>query len=135
MENVFKVYVYEEGEAPVFHGGPCRSIYSSEGRFIHEIEKGGRFRTKDPEEAHVYFMPFSVVAMVQYLYEPESFDITPIGTTLVDYVQTISHKHPFWNRSLGADHFMLSCHDWVRLRLSSTTFNIRFWTRGQFWYS
>ncbi|XP_047943856.1 probable glycosyltransferase At5g03795 [Salvia hispanica] len=112
MENVFKVYVYEEGEAPVFHGGPCRSIYSSEGRFIHEIEKGGRFRTKDPEEAHVYFMPFSVVAMVQYLYEPESFDITPIGTTLVDYVQTISHKHPFWNRSLGADHFMLSCHDW-----------------------
>ncbi|XP_057792906.1 probable glycosyltransferase At5g03795 isoform X2 [Salvia miltiorrhiza] len=112
MENVFKIYVYEEGEAPIFHDGPCRSIYSTEGRFIHEIEKGSRFRTKDPEEAHVYFMPFSVVAMVRYLYEPDSFDMNPIGNTLADYVHTIAHNHPFWNRSLGADHFMLSCHDW-----------------------
>lgn len=115
MERVFKIYVYEEGEAPIFHNGPCRSIYSTEGRFIHEIERETTpFRTKDPEEAHVYFMPFSVVVMVQYLYEPGAMDMDAIGNTLADYVHTISHKHPFWNTSLGADHFMLSCHDWVR---------------------
>lgn len=114
MEKVFKIYVYEEGEAPIFHNGPCRSIYSTEGRFIHQMERGNRYRTDDPYEAHVYFMPFSVVVMVQYLYEPGSVDMNAIGNTLADYVDTISHKHPFWNTSLGADHFMLSCHDWVR---------------------
>ncbi|KAL8474061.1 hypothetical protein ACS0TY_030077 [Phlomoides rotata] len=113
MEKAFKIYVYEEGEAPIFHNGPCRSIYSTEGRFIHEMERDeNRYRTKDPEEAHVFFMPFSVVVMVQYLYEPGALDMDAIGHTLADYVDIIAHKHPFWNRSLGADHFMLSCHDW-----------------------
>ncbi|GER54038.1 exostosin family protein [Striga asiatica] len=112
MERVFKIYVYEEGEAPVFHDGPCRSIYSTEGRFIHEIEKGEHYRTYDPNEAHVFFMPFSVVVMVRYIYESGSPDMTPVANTVADYVDTIAHRHPFWNRTLGADHFMLSCHDW-----------------------
>ncbi|PIN11512.1 Acetylglucosaminyltransferase EXT1/exostosin 1 [Handroanthus impetiginosus] len=112
MEKVFKIYVYEEGETPIFHNGPCKDIYSTEGRFIDEMERGNHYRTKDPEEAHVYFMPFSVAVMVQYLYIPGATDMDPIGYTLADYIHTIAHKHPFWNRSLGADHFMLSCHDW-----------------------
>ncbi|KAF7140828.1 hypothetical protein RHSIM_Rhsim06G0180400 [Rhododendron simsii] len=65
MEKLFKIYVYEEGELPMFHTGPCRSIYSSEGRSIMEMEKGKFYRTKDPDEALVYFLPFSVVMMVQ----------------------------------------------------------------------
>ncbi|XP_027171574.1 probable glycosyltransferase At5g03795 [Coffea eugenioides] len=112
MEKSFKVYVYEEGEPPMFHDGPCKSIYSTEGRFIHEMEKGNFYRTKNPDDALVYFLPFSVVAMVQYLYEPGGHDRQAIGHTLADYIGLISGKHPFWNRSLGADHFMLSCHDW-----------------------
>ncbi|GAB4859302.1 hypothetical protein Ancab_010764 [Ancistrocladus abbreviatus] len=113
MEKVFKIYVYREGEHPLFHNGHCKSLYSSEGRFINEMEKpGNKFTTADPEKAHVYFLPFSVVMMVQYLHEPGSHDIHPIGRTIADYVHTISHKYPFWSRSLGADHFMLSCHDW-----------------------
>lgn len=113
MEKVFKIYVYEEGELPMFHNGPCRSIYSTEGRFIHEMEKGQLYRTRDPDEALVYFLPFSVVMMVQYLYEPNSKDIDGIERAVVDYIHIIANRHPFWNRSLGADHFMLSCHDWV----------------------
>lgn len=113
MEKLFKVYVYEEGEPPIFHQGPCRSIYSTEGRFIHELEKGASYRTKDPDQALVYFLPFSVVMMVQYLYEPGTFNTDAIGRAVVDYIDVISNKHPYWNRSLGADHFMLSCHDWV----------------------
>ncbi|XWS47283.1 hypothetical protein CRYUN_Cryun14cG0139200 [Craigia yunnanensis] len=112
MEKLFKIYVYQEGEPPIFHNGPCRSIYSSEGRFIHELEKGKFYRTEDPDEALVYFLPFSVVMLVHYLYEPETLNTDAIGRTVVDYIDVIASKHPYWNRSLGADHFMLSCHDW-----------------------
>ncbi|XP_031126641.1 probable glycosyltransferase At5g03795 [Ipomoea triloba] len=112
MEKEFKIYVYSEGEPPIFHNGPCRSIYSTEGRFIHQMEKGNLFRTKDPDEALVYFLPFSVVVMVRYLYVPGAHDMHPIGRTIADYINVISSAHPFWNRSLGLDHFMLSCHDW-----------------------
>ncbi|KAL8130840.1 putative glycosyltransferase At5g03795 [Apium graveolens] len=112
MEKVFKIYVYKEGERPMFHNGPCKSIYSTEGRLIHEIEKGSLFVTEDPEEALVYFLPFSVVMMVQYLYVPGAKEYHAIGNTVMDYINVISQNHPFWNRSLGADHFMLSCHDW-----------------------
>ncbi|RVX08290.1 putative glycosyltransferase [Vitis vinifera] len=112
MEKLFKIYVYEEGEPPMFHNGPCKSIYSTEGRFIHEMEKGSVYRTTDPDQALLYFLPFSVVMMVQYLYVPDSHEIHAIENTVIDYIKLISHNHPFWNRSLGADHFMISCHDW-----------------------
>jgi hypothetical protein len=114
MEKVFKVYVYEEGEPPVFHDGPCRSIYSTEGRFIYNMEMdGSRMRTRDPDRAHVFFLPFSVANMVKTIYEPDSHDMNPIRRTVSDYIGVVSSKYPYWNRSLGADHFMLSCHDWV----------------------
>lgn len=112
MEKQLKIYVYEEGEPPLFHNGPCRSIYSSEGNFIHMMEINSHFRTRDPENAHVFFLPFSVVMFVQFLYTRESHDKSPIKKTVVDYINTIARKYPYWNRSLGADHFMLSCHDW-----------------------
>ncbi|XP_057534945.1 probable glycosyltransferase At5g03795 [Amaranthus tricolor] len=112
MEKRFKVYVYEEGEPPLFHNGPCKSIYSTEGNFIHLLEINNQFRTKKPEKAHVFFLPLSVVMMVHYVYRRDSHDFGPIRHTMRDYVKVISSKYPYWNRSLGADHFMLSCHDW-----------------------
>ncbi|XP_057510230.1 probable glycosyltransferase At5g25310 [Actinidia eriantha] len=113
MERRLKVYVYEEGEVPIVHDGPCKNIYSTEGRFIHEMEHGNsRFRTMDADRAHVYFMPFSVAWMVKYLYQPLSYNQSPLRDFVADYVRVVSTKHPFWNRTHGADHFMLSCHDW-----------------------
>lgn len=113
MEKEFKVFVYEEGEPPLFHNGPCKSIYSMEGNFIHEIEINPKFRTRDPNKAHVFFLPFSVTMLVRYVYIRDSRDFTPIRNTVIDYINVVSQKYPFWNRSLAADHFMLSCHDWV----------------------
>ncbi|KAF6134315.1 hypothetical protein GIB67_005707 [Kingdonia uniflora] len=112
MEKQFKVYVYKEGELPLFHNGPCKSIYSMEGNFIHELEIDSQFRTQDPDKAHVYFLPFSVTLLVRFIYLRDSHDISPIKRVVVDYVNVVADKYPYWNRSLGADHFMLSCHDW-----------------------
>ncbi|GAB4859303.1 hypothetical protein Ancab_010765 [Ancistrocladus abbreviatus] len=112
MEKMFKIFVYEEGEPPIFHNGPCRNIYSMEGIFINFMEKDSYFRTRDPEEAHVFFLPFSVVMILQHLFDPVIRDKAVLERTVVDYVRIISNKYPYWNRSLGVDHFMLSCHDW-----------------------
>ncbi|KAI3934984.1 hypothetical protein MKW98_009903 [Papaver atlanticum] len=110
--KTFKIFVYNDGEPPLFHDGPCKSIYSTEGRFIHQTEQETRFRTYNPDEAHVYFLPFSVVKMVSYLYIPETRDRRGIKRAALDYVNILAQKYPYWNRSLGGDHFMLSCHDW-----------------------
>jgi len=48
IEKLFKIYVYQEGEPPMFHDGPCKSIYSTERRFIHEMERGhNMYRTTE----------------------------------------------------------------------------------------
>ncbi|KAK3013700.1 hypothetical protein RJ639_009791 [Escallonia herrerae] len=111
MEKQFKVFVYEEGEPPVFHNGPCKSIYAMEGNFIYHMETT-KFRTRDPNNAHVYFFPISVTAIVHFVYERESHDWHPMKKTVKDYVNLLAGKYSYWNRSLGADHFMLACHDW-----------------------
>eukprot|EP01018_Ginkgo_biloba_P003360 Gb_02335 [translate_table: standard] len=112
MEKRFKIFVYPEGEPPLVHNGPCKNIYTIEGRFIHELELGNPFVTSNPEEAHVHFLPFSVTMMVTFIYKPKSYDLRPMKRFVSDYVDVIAKKYPYWNRSLGSDHFMLSCHDW-----------------------
>ncbi|GLT94246.1 hypothetical protein SLE2022_119980 [Rubroshorea leprosula] len=112
MEKMFKIFVYEEGEPPLFHYGPCKNIYSMEGLFFGFIEQDKLYGTWDPGEAHVYFLPFSVVMIVEHLFHPIIRDKAVLGRTVVDYVRIISNKYPYWNRSVGVDHFMLSCHDW-----------------------
>ncbi|RDX78009.1 putative glycosyltransferase, partial [Mucuna pruriens] len=112
MEKLFKIFVYEEGEPPLFHYGPCKNIYSMEGIFINSLESNSMFRTQNPDEAHVYFLPFSVVMILEYLFHPVIRDKAVLERTIGDYVHIISHKYKYWNRSYGADHFMLSCHDW-----------------------
>ncbi|XP_038702743.1 probable glycosyltransferase At3g07620 [Tripterygium wilfordii] len=112
MERLFKIFVYEEGEPPLFHYGTCKNIYSLEGIFISLIETNTKFRTRNPDEAQLYFLPFSVVMILEHLFHPIIRDKAVLERNIVDYVNTISHRYPYWNRSLGADHFMLSCHDW-----------------------
>ncbi|VFQ75054.1 unnamed protein product [Cuscuta campestris] len=112
MEKQFKVFVYEEGDPPVFHNGPCKSIYAMEGNFIYQMETSP-FRTRDPEKAHIFFLPVSVTAIVHYVYDRKSREHwLPMKQTVSDYVGLVAGKYPYWNRSSGADHFMLACHDW-----------------------
>ncbi|XP_052175019.1 probable glycosyltransferase At5g03795 isoform X2 [Diospyros lotus] len=112
MEKQLKVFIYEEGEPPVFHYGPCKHAYAIEGLFIQSMEVS-QFRTWDPEEAHVFFLPFSVTMITQVVYVVNSHDWSSMKNTAMDYVNLIAAKYPYWNRSLGADHFILACHDWA----------------------
>ncbi|GLJ40717.1 hypothetical protein SUGI_0841360 [Cryptomeria japonica] len=113
MEKRFKIFVYPEGEPPLAHWGPCKSIYSTEGRFIQQLElPGAPFVTSNPEKAQVFFLPFSVTMMVEFIYRHETYEIPEVRLFVKDYIDRVGRKYPYWNRSLGADHFMLSCHDW-----------------------
>eukprot|EP00257_Ricinus_communis_P003424 XP_002515488.3 probable glycosyltransferase At5g11130 [Ricinus communis] len=115
MEKRFKVWTYKEGEPPLFHNGPMKEIYSTEGQFIDEFESGkSLFSARRPDEAHAFFLPVSIVSIVKYVYRPYSdYSRIRLQNVVKDYVGVISSKYPFWNRSDGADHFLTSCHDWA----------------------
>ncbi|URD73864.1 Glycosyltransferase [Musa troglodytarum] len=104
MEKRFKVWIYKEGEPPIVHDGPTKSIYAIEGHFISEMERERNpFVARHPAEAHVFFLP-----------KPNVTDYWgPLKRLIADYVAAVADKYPYWNRSLGADHFMVSCHDWA----------------------
>ncbi|MBA0784102.1 hypothetical protein Gotri_001722, partial [Gossypium trilobum] len=71
--------------------------------------------TSDREETFVprgsvYRNP--VGHIVKYIYMPiTTYDRDRLVRIFTDYIKVVYHKYPFWNRTNGADHFMLSCHD------------------------
>ena len=116
MEKMLKIYIYKEGKGRLVHTGPVLGIYSSEGLFIRQMERGRHaFRTRRPEEALLFFMPYSVANMVDDLYEPGSKSMHSLSLFIGSYIDNIAAAHPFWNRTHGADHFFVACHDWVIL--------------------
>lgn len=60
MENKFKVYIYPDGDPNTFYQTPRKVTgkYASEGYFFKNIRES-RFRTLDPEEADLFFVPVS----------------------------------------------------------------------------
>ena len=78
MEKRFKDFVYPEGELPLVHIGPCKNLYTTEGKFLDEIELGSRFRTLNPKDAYIYFLPFIITMMVTYIYKPKTYNIMTV---------------------------------------------------------
>ncbi|PON77094.1 Exostosin-like, partial [Parasponia andersonii] len=118
MVKRFKVWSYKEGDHPLFHMAPVKGIYAIEGQFMDEIEsEKNPFRARHPEEAHIFFLPLSVTNIVEYIYNPilteADYNRDRLYRLMNDYVGVVANKYPFWNRSNGADHFMVSCHDWA----------------------
>ncbi|KFK34883.1 hypothetical protein AALP_AA5G205800 [Arabis alpina] len=111
MERKLKVYVYKEGSKPIFHDPTPRGIYASEGWFMKLMESNKKFVVKDPRKAHLFYIPVSIKALRTTL----GWDFqTPksLADHLKEYVDLISGKYKFWNRTSGADHFLVACHDW-----------------------
>ena len=113
MESLLKVYIYKEGEKPIFHDPELLGIYSSEGWFMKHMQESTRFLVDDPSKAHLFYMPFGSHHLQQKLYLPNSHSHDNLVEFLQNYVFQIAAKYPFWNRTDGSDHFSVSCHDWV----------------------
>ncbi|KAL5559767.1 hypothetical protein UlMin_035978 [Ulmus minor] len=115
MEKRFRVWVYKEGEPPLFHEAPLKSIYSSGGQFMAEMKMDSPFLARRPEDALAFYIPISITGIIQHLYNHRApdYDRGRIFRVFEDYVRVVSRKYPFWKRSNGADHFMVSCHDWA----------------------
>ncbi|KAL0394091.1 UNVERIFIED_CONTAM: putative glycosyltransferase [Sesamum latifolium] len=113
MEQTLKVYIYAEGERPIFHQPPLKGIYASEGWFMKQLKSNKRFVTKNPKKAHLFYLPFSSRMLEVTLYVPNSHDRKSLIEHLSNYVEMITAKYHFWNRTAGADHFLVACHDWA----------------------
>lgn len=113
MERMLKVYIYREGEKPIFHQPYMRGIYASEGWFMKLMEANKKFVVRDPRKAHLFYLPFSS-KLLRTTFE-NSKGKKDFEKYLKSYVGLISRKYRFWNRTEGADHFLVACHDWVML--------------------
>lgn len=113
MERTLKVYVYKDGEKPIFHQPILKGLYASEGWFMKLMEGNKQFVVKDPRKAHLFYMPFSARMLEHTLYVRNSHNRTNLRQYLKIYAEKIASKYPFWNRTGGADHFLVACHDWA----------------------
>ncbi|XP_047339062.1 probable glycosyltransferase At5g03795 [Impatiens glandulifera] len=113
MESILKVYVYKEGERPIFHTPVLKGIYASEGWFMKQLKSSKHYITKNPRKAHLFYLPFSSRMLEETLYVPNSHSRDNLVQHLKNYLDTLVNKYDFWNRTGGADHFLVACHDWA----------------------
>lgn len=110
MEQTLKVYICREGSKPVFHQPILKGIYASEGWFMKMLELNKQFVTRNPKKAHLFYLPFSSRMLKETLYVPNSHSHKNLVAYLKNYLDMIIRKYPFWNRTDGADHFLIG-HD------------------------
>ncbi|CAA0810570.1 Exostosin family protein [Striga hermonthica] len=113
MKKTLKIYIYTEGEKPVFHQPELEGIYASEGWFMKQLQENKHFVTKNPDKAHLFYLPFSSRLLEETLYVPNSHSRKNLVQYLSRYLQKITTTYRFWNRTGGADHFLVACHDWA----------------------
>lgn len=69
--------------------------------FFHTLSQSS-FVTHDAEAADLFFVPVSLAAM-------QGNADRVIGRSLKALVQQLRDQYPYWDRSLGADHFVTCC--------------------------
>ncbi|XP_031389294.1 probable glycosyltransferase At3g07620 [Punica granatum] len=127
MMRSFKIYVYPHALnsssaspfADIFlpHPKPTNpklGNYFSEHMFKVSLLRSSLI-TPNPEEAHFFFMPFSINNLRN---DPRVRSGESISRFVADYTERISREFEFWNASLGADHFYVHCHSVGRMAAS-----------------
>ncbi|CAK9190830.1 unnamed protein product [Sphagnum troendelagicum] len=114
MKQNFRIFVYKDGFKPLVHAAKTTGTYASEGLFLERMEnEQNGFTVSDPALATMFFLPYSVRQMVEYLQDPHARSMRTVQIYVANYVEAIAAKYPFWNRTRGRDHFFASCHDWA----------------------
>ncbi|KAL3643211.1 hypothetical protein CASFOL_014026 [Castilleja foliolosa] len=85
MLTSFRIFIYTPTKPFNFPDGPASLFYSS--------LVNSQFLTQNPNEAHLFFVPFSPDTSTH---------------SLSRVVRQLRNAYPYWNRTLGADHFFLS---------------------------
>ncbi|KAI3721900.1 hypothetical protein L2E82_32919 [Cichorium intybus] len=112
MNKSLKIYVYPHQKTDPFANVLLPDIQSSPGgnyaseSYFKIALSVSHFITQDPSEADLFFLPFSIASMRH----DKRIGTGGIKNFVKDYISTISHKYPFWNRTGGADHFYVACH-------------------------
>ncbi|KOM38550.1 hypothetical protein LR48_Vigan03g193200 [Vigna angularis] len=121
MNRSLKIYVYPHREDDPFANVllPLESEpdgnYASESYLKKTLMKS-HFITIEPTEADLFFLPFSIAR----LRHDRRVGVGGIQDFIRDYIQNISHKYPYWNRTGGADHFYVACHSIGRPAMNKT---------------
>lgn len=85
MLTAFKIYIYNPQNSFTF-STPTSSLF-------HNSLLNSSFATQDPNEAHLFYIPFSS-------------DLS--ARSIARLVKKLRIDHPYWNRTLGADHFYVA---------------------------
>ncbi|GER26205.1 exostosin family protein [Striga asiatica] len=107
MLRRFKVYIYPDGDPNTYYQTPRKLTgkYASEGYFFQNLRESN-FVTDDPDLADLFFIPISCHKM-----RGKGISYENMTIIVQNYVESLMHKYPYWNRTLGADHFFVTCHD------------------------
>ncbi|KAK6125867.1 hypothetical protein DH2020_040393 [Rehmannia glutinosa] len=107
MLRRFKVYIYSDGDPNTYYQTPRKLTgkYSSEGYFFQNLRESN-FVTDDPDRADLFFIPISCHKM-----RGKGISYENMTIIVQNYVESLMFKYPYWNRTLGADHFFVTCHD------------------------
>ncbi|KAL8554906.1 hypothetical protein ACS0TY_002909 [Phlomoides rotata] len=105
MEKKLKIYIYPQGKKCSNYEDTFGN-YASEGYFFKNIRESN-FSTDDPDQALLFFIPISL----QRLHQKE-LSYEEVGKKAEKCVKNLIIKYPYWNRTLGADHFILTCLDY-----------------------
>ncbi|KAL6518599.1 hypothetical protein OROGR_019101 [Orobanche gracilis] len=107
MVRRFKVYIYSDGDPNTYYQTPRKLTgkYASEGYFFKNLRES-HFVTDDPYQADLFFIPISCHKM-----RGKGISYENMTIIVQNYVESLMFKYPYWNRTLGADHFFVTCHD------------------------
>ncbi|XP_022633504.1 probable glycosyltransferase At5g03795 isoform X4 [Vigna radiata var. radiata] len=111
MNRSLKIYVYPHREDDPFANVLLPPESEPDGNYASEsyLKKAlmkSHFITIEPTEAGLFFLPFSIARLLH----DRRVGVRGIQDFIRDYIQNISHKYPYWNRTGGADHFYVACH-------------------------
>lgn len=94
MVQNFKVFMYYQPNININTNTTQFSFKTEQESLFYSSLQNSSYLTQHPEQAHLFFLPFSSNTSTR---------------SLARHISRIRNDFPYWNRSLGADHFYLSC--------------------------